>query len=77
MLPKINPANTQAWKKLASHAAQMKEVQMKDLFAQDNNRFSNYAHCFNDLVIDFSKNIITKETIQLLAELATECRLKD
>jgi len=77
MFPKVNPTTTQAWQKLTTHAAQMKDLQMKELFVQDKDRFSKYAHCFNDLLIDFSKNIVTEETIRLLTELATECKLKD
>lgn len=77
MFPKVNPTTTQAWKKLSAHAAQMKEVQMRDLFEQDTERFKRHAHCFNDILIDFSKNVITEETIRLLTELANECHLKE
>jgi len=77
MFPKINPTTTQAWKKLEAHAAQMQEVQMKELFAQDGDRFKKFAHCFEDILIDFSKNIITTETKEALLQLAKECRLKD
>ncbi|RYZ27525.1 MAG: glucose-6-phosphate isomerase [Chitinophagaceae bacterium] len=77
MFPNVNPTTTQAWQKLGAHAAQMKDLQMKELFAQDKDRFSKFAHCFNDILIDFSKNIVTEETISLLTELATECKLKD
>lgn len=50
---------------------------MKDLFAKDADRFKNFAHTFNDIVIDFSKNIVTGETLKLLVRLANECQLKD
>jgi glucose-6-phosphate isomerase len=76
MLPKINPTTTKAWKKLEEHAAIMKEVHIKELFAKEEDRFKKYAHCFDDMVIDFSKNLITEETVGLLIELANECRLK-
>lgn len=76
MLPKINPTATQAWKKLSSHAEQMKAVHMRELFAQDPERFRKYAHCFHDILVDFSKNIITEETISLLTGLAKDCQLK-
>ena len=76
MFPKVNPTTTQAWKKLSAHAVQMKETHMRELFASDAERFNKYAHCLNDILIDFSKNIITEETVQLLAELANECQLK-
>ncbi|RYZ45912.1 MAG: glucose-6-phosphate isomerase, partial [Chitinophagaceae bacterium] len=77
MFPKVNPTSTEAWKKLTAHAAQMKDVHMRELFAQDPNRFKKYAHCFHDVLIDFSKNIVTEETLQLLTELANECHLKE
>ena len=77
MLPKINPAATKAWKQLESHAAKMKTVHMREMFAEDPERFKKYAHCFNDILIDFSKNIINDETIRLLLQLAAECKLKE
>src|SRR5688572_26415802 len=77
MFPTINPTTTSAWKKLSAHAIQMKEVHMKELFAKDSDRFKKYAHCFNDILIDFSKNIITEETIQILVELANDCQVKE
>lgn len=76
MFPKINPTTTQAWKKLTAHAAEIKDVQMRDLFANDKDRFSKYAYCLNDILVDFSKNIVTEETIQSLVALANECGLK-
>ncbi|HUC81256.1 MAG TPA: glucose-6-phosphate isomerase [Flavisolibacter sp.] len=77
MFPKVNPTSTQAWKSLAAHAEQMKAVQMKELFAQDTDRYKKYAHCFHDILFDFSKNIVNEETIKHLAALANECRLGD
>jgi len=49
---------------------------MKDLFHQDPERFKKFAFCFNDLVVDVSKNIITDETLKLLVQLANDCKLK-
>lgn len=77
MFPTINPTTTAAWKALSAHAAEMKQVLMKDLFAQDNERFRKFSHRFNDILIDFSKNIVTEETIRTLIELANECKLKE
>ena len=77
MFPKINPTTTKAWSFLQQHANEMKEVHMKELFAKDADRFKKYAHCFNDIVIDFSKNRITDKTLQLLFQLARECQLKE
>src|ERR1700712_4469857 len=77
MFPKINPTTTEAWKNLTAHAEEMEEVHMKDLFAQDANRFNKFSHRFEDILIDFSKNIITEDTLKLLLNLANESRLKE
>jgi glucose-6-phosphate isomerase len=77
MFPRINPTTTKAWKALDQHSGEMKSRHMRDLFAEDPDRFKKYAHCFGDIVIDLSKNRITDETMRLLFNLADECRLKD
>ena len=77
MFPSINPTSTRAWKDLTIHATEMKNLSMKDLFANDKERYTKYAHCFHDILVDFSKNIINEKTIQLLIQLANECKLKD
>ena len=52
MFPSINPTTTQAWQKLAAHAAQMKEMHLKELFAQDAHRFQKFSQRFNEILID-------------------------
>ena len=77
MFPKINPTDTFSWKELLTHADQMKQVHMKDLFATDADRFKSFSLCSKDLLFDYSKNIITQETLNLLMKLAKECKLED
>src|SRR6188768_4597731 len=77
MLPKINPINTIAWRSLQEHFSEMKSVHVKELFKADPDRFSNYSISNGDIVFDYSKNIINDKTIQLLLQLANECKLKD
>lgn len=77
MFPKINPTTTAAWQALSEHAAQMKAVHMKNLFATDETRFQKFSHRFEEILVDFSKNIITTETVGRLIDLANECRLSD
>ncbi|HXX82248.1 MAG TPA: glucose-6-phosphate isomerase [Thermodesulfovibrionales bacterium] len=77
MLGNKNPLQTDAWKKLSSHYEYMKTIQMKDMFREDPERFSKFSLQFEDLLIDYSKNIITKETLLFLLELARETRVKD
>jgi len=77
MLNKANPKNTESWKKLADHFEKMKNVHMRDLFAQDPDRFNKFSLRFNDILVDFSKNRITEETLKLLLGLTDESNLKD
>ncbi len=58
------------WKKLAEHAKAMKQVHMRDLFASDPERFNQNSIRIGDMLVDYSKNIITEETKQMLFELA-------
>lgn len=75
MFPRINPANTEAWKQLEAHYKEMSTVQMKDLFASDPERFSKFSIRNGDWLFDYSKNIITGQTKALLVQLAHECGL--
>lgn len=76
-LQSINPTQTQAWKKLQAHFETMKNVQMQHLFANEPARAEKMHLQWNDFLVDYSKNIVTKETMDLLEELANEVQLKD
>ncbi|UXK12021.1 glucose-6-phosphate isomerase [Erwinia pyrifoliae] len=73
----INPTKTAAWKALQQHFEQMKDVHIADLFATDANRFAAFSATFNDrMLVDFSKNRITRETLEKLQALAKETDLQ-
>jgi len=72
MLPRINPTRTRSWQKLKEHFAEIKNVHMRDLFAEDPARFDRFHMRFNDILLDYSKNRITDKTMALLIELARE-----
>ncbi|PTM10850.1 MAG: glucose-6-phosphate isomerase [Bacteroidetes bacterium] len=77
MLPHINPTQTAAWQQLTAHFQQLKDTQMSDLFAADPQRFSKFSLPLADQgLLDFSKNIITPTTLELLLQLARECQLE-
>src|SRR6476620_5789032 len=76
-LPNINPTTTHAWQQLQRHYEKIQNAQMKNLFAEDQSRAQKFHVQWNDFLIDYSKNIITPETINLLLELANEVQLKD
>jgi glucose-6-phosphate isomerase len=65
-----------SWKKLNEHYSKASGLQMRDLFAADKDRFSKYSVQFNDILVDYSKNRITDETMSLLLALAEEAGLK-
>lgn len=75
-LPTINPTTTSAWKKLNDHYAQMKNVSMVEMFANDKSRAEKFHIQWKDFLVDYSKNIISQETLDLLQELAKETNLK-
>ena len=72
----INPTQTNAWKALTQHHAQRKNATIQELFAQEKDRFNKYSLTFNDeILVDFSKNNLTQETLGLLRQLSEECGL--
>ena len=76
MFPKVNPTQTPAWKALIAHQTAMQKVQMKDLFEHDSKRFENMSIQFGDILFDYSKNIITNETLGKLLHLSDDCKVK-
>ena len=76
MLKNQNPTETEAWAALESHFSTMQNTHLKELFAQNANRFNEFSLQFEDVLVDFSKNNITKETLDLLLQLAEETGLK-
>lgn len=73
----MNPTMTQAWQALDSHFSEIKDIDIKQLFADDPQRFDTFTRQFNnDILCDFSKNIITQDTLKKLTALAEEIDLK-
>ncbi|MGB0981429.1 MAG: glucose-6-phosphate isomerase [Winogradskyella sp.] len=75
-LKATNPTTTQSWKKLQAHFNTIKDKHLKDLFNSDAERANDLTIQWEDFYADFSKNRITKETLNLLIELANELDLK-
>jgi glucose-6-phosphate isomerase len=76
MLPTVNPTETRAWQKLEVHFLTMQAMHMRELFEDDADRFKKFSIHFGDILVDYSKNIMTEETLRLLFELANEIDLK-
>jgi glucose-6-phosphate isomerase len=77
MLPRINPIETKSWKALEAHHLAMKEIHLRELFNANTNRFEEFSIRLNDLLFDYSKNLVSQQTMQLLIQLAKDCNLKD
>lgn len=68
----INPTTTNAWNALEKHFQTIQHTSIKELFAQNANRFEEFSIQYPSLLVDYSKNRINAETIQLLVDLAKE-----
>ena len=73
----INPTETSAWKKLQAHYTEMQKASMTAMFQADSSRTEKFHLKWNDFLVDYSKNRINQETIDLLLELANETGLKN
>jgi glucose-6-phosphate isomerase len=77
MLSNHNPTETLAWQNLEIHFMSMQATHMRDLFAEDPKRFEKLSTTFEDVLVDYSKNIIVEETLRLLTAMAEEVELKN
>lgn len=76
MLPTINPTDTTAWQKLEVNFLTLQATHLRELFDSDPQRFEKFHIVFEDILVDYSKNIITEDTLKLLIDLANETELK-
>ncbi|PIV22920.1 MAG: glucose-6-phosphate isomerase [Hydrogenophilales bacterium CG03_land_8_20_14_0_80_62_28] len=65
------PATT-TWQALKAHRKTWNNRHLRDLFAQDKKRFDRFSLTLDDLLFDYSKNLVTAETMKLLLRLARE-----
>lgn len=64
-----------SWNNLVKHQREIADISMQDLFSMDCHRFRQFSIEWNDLLVDFSKNRITTETIELFSQLADQVDL--
>ena len=70
-------SHSPAWTDLKTHQEELTQVHLRDLFAADSQRFKQFSLEACDLLLDYSKNRLTSETISLLKQLATQAQLAD
>lgn len=75
MLPKINPTQTAVWKALDRHFSE-NDFDLRTLFEENPQRFSDFSVKRADFLFDYSKNLIDAEGRQLLLDLAEEAGLR-
>jgi glucose-6-phosphate isomerase len=69
--------STPEWSALADHFARVREVHLRDLFAEDPHRAESMTVEAADLVLDYSKNLLTAKTVRLLAAVAERAGLRE
>ena len=77
MLKSVPFDQTHAFSLLTKHKAEIADTTIKDLFANDTERFDKFSVRFEDILLDYSKNLITEKTKAILVALANECELDD
>ncbi len=77
MLPNIDFTTTQAYKYLADQYIDVVSESLKGLIESDNQRLTKFSVQFEEILLDYSKNRITDQTIALLLQLAKECMVND
>lgn len=77
MLPTIDPTKTAAWANLKKQVEAIENQHMRDWFLNDSFRFQEFSVRFEELLFDFSKNRIQKETLEALEELFEACKLEE
>lgn len=72
----ISPIETASWKALENHFQEIKDASMQQMFQQDPTRAEKFSLQWNDFLVDFSKNRINDQTLNLLLKLADDVQLK-
>ena len=74
---KKQPHELPGWKKLSQHKEAIQKTDLRKMFAEDPKRFESFTRKLDGVLVDFSKNLITEETLKLFSDLAAECDLAD
>ncbi|GAA4467279.1 glucose-6-phosphate isomerase [Nibrella saemangeumensis] len=77
MFPNHRFTDLPAYEQLRQHFETIKGRHLRDLFTEDSERFNRFSIQFEDLLVDFSKNRITAETLSLLCRLAEQAQLRE
>ena len=70
-------SQSSAWKTLEKHFDEVSQLHMRDMFVEDPLRFEKFSLKLNDILFDYSKNIVNSETMKELYRLADQCEVKE
>jgi glucose-6-phosphate isomerase len=73
----MTPLNIPEWQSLVRHYSDLKFLSMREQFALDSDRVHNFSLKSGDLLLDYSKNRITKKTVEKLLALAESVNIPD
>ena len=73
----MKPLNMSEWQALDRHYSDLKHISMREEFALDSKRFNRFSVSSGELLLDYSKNLITKDTMTKLVDLAESVAMKD
>ncbi|MCR5360208.1 MAG: glucose-6-phosphate isomerase [Thermoguttaceae bacterium] len=73
----MKPTETSAWKALAEHKKTAENFSMREMFSSDPDRFAKFSIQWNGILFDYSKNLISSETVEKLLALAEESGLAE
>ncbi|MBG6931066.1 glucose-6-phosphate isomerase [Pseudomonas aeruginosa] len=76
-LTPLDATQLDSWRALAAHRQELQDFRMRQAFIDDPERFKRFSFSACGLFLDFSKNLIRQDTIDLLVKLAEEARLSD
>ena len=68
---------SKAWQALLAHYTANGQLSMRRLFKDDPKRFENFSLRLDDLLLDYSKNLVTHETLALLFDLARQAQVEN
>lgn len=68
--------NTKAWQQLQTHKQNNPDLNLAEMFAKDPTRFAKFSLRFEDILFDYSKQLVSEETMGLLLNLANAMELK-
>ena len=68
-------SHTDTWAALKTHQQSLASIHLKDLFTEDKQRFKHFSLEACDLLLDYSKNHLTPETLTLLCHLAKKANM--